>query len=51
MLSVVSFSQAKLDVKKLNFDRNYHPFLCGAHNCVINELNKVSYILWQKDRL
>ena len=51
MLSVISFLQAKLDVKKLNFDRNYHPFLCGAHNCVINELYKVSYMLCQKDRL
>jgi len=39
-IQTIADKQAKLDVKKLNFDRNYHPFLCGAHNCVINELYK-----------
>jgi len=39
-IQTIADKQAKLAVEKLSFDRNFHPFLCGAHNCVINELYK-----------
>lgn len=39
-IQLISDEQAKLAIERLNFERAYHPFLCGPRNSIINELTQ-----------